>query len=133
MTPNDTEETRAFSYARRLRVIRGPSGKFCELDTDKAGEPYIVREFDPVVMGEVDESTGAILALTRLEFSDAFHRQGITEVHRCREGCQEVNLTAELEKPRFAEMALHDVIDNYKYDAISRVLVALSASSLKPA
>ena len=123
--PHDTRETRAFSDARKCRVIRGPSGKFCELDTDETGEPYIVREFDPVVMAEVDQSTGAILALTRLEFSDAYHRQGITEIHKCHDGCHDVNLTAELEKAAFVDMELHDIVDNYRYDPATQTLIPI--------
>ena len=125
MAHYDTPETRAFSDARKCQVIKGPSGKFCEIDIDEIGEPYIVREFDPVVMAEVNESTGAILALTRLEFSDAFHRQGLTTgCHECHEGCHDINLTSELEKPAFADMELHDIVDNYKYDSATQTLVA---------
>ena len=125
MAHYDTPETRAFADARRCRVTRGENGKFCEIDKDENGRDYVVREFDPVVMAEVNESTGAILALTRLEFSDAFHRQGLTTgCHECHEGCHDVNLTAELEKPAFADMELHDIVDNYKYDAATQTLVA---------
>ena len=125
MAHDDTPETRAFADARRCQVIKGPSGKFCEIDIDETGEPYIVREFDPVVLAEVNDLTGAILALTRLEFSDAFHRQGLTDgCHLCHEGCHDVNLTSELEKPAFADMELHDIVDNYKYDAATQTLVA---------
>ena len=125
MAHYDTPETRAFSDARRCRVTRGENGKFCEIDKDENGRDYVVREFDPVVMAEVNESTGAILALTRLEFSDAFHRQGLTTgCHECHDGCSDVNLTAELEKPAFADMELHDIVDNYKYDSATQTLVA---------
>jgi hypothetical protein len=124
MPHEDTPEKKAFRDARRCQVVRGPSGKFCELDLDDTGEVVIVREFDPVVMAEVNDQTGAILALTRLEFSDAFHRQGLTDgCHECHAGCHDVNLTVELEKPAFANMALHDIIDNYKYDASTNTLV----------
>ena len=123
MAHDDTPETRAFADARQCRVTMGEHGKFCEIDKDENGRDYVVREFDPVVMAEVNESTGAILALTRLEFSDAYHRQGITEVHKCHDGFSDVNLTAELEKATFADMELHDIVRNYRYDAGSRTLV----------
>ena len=126
MAHDDTPETRAFSDARRCQVIRGENGKFCEIDKDENGRDYVVREFDPVVMAEVNEVTGAILALTRLEFSDAYHRQGLTAgCHECHEGCHDVNLTAELEKAAFADMELHDIVKNYKYDSATQTLVAL--------
>ena len=124
MAHDDTPETRAFADARQCRVTMGENGKFCEIDKDENGRDYVVREFDPVVMAEVNESTGAILALTRLEFSDAYHRQGITEIHKCHEGCYEVNLTAELEKPAFADIETTDIVDNYRYDAATQTLVA---------
>jgi hypothetical protein len=129
MATNDTPEARAFSEARRLRVIKGANGKFCELDADETGHPYVVREFEPVVMAEVNEATGVILSLTRLEFSDAYHRQGITEVHKCRDGCHDVNLTTELDKPRFARMELHEIVDGYKFDARTETLVPLRDDS----
>ena len=126
MAHNDTPETRAFNDARRCRVIRGPDGKFCELDTNESGELCIVRTFDPVVMAEVDELTGAIISLTRLEFSDAYHRQGLNDgIHLCHDGCHDVNLTAELEKAAFADMELHDIVGNYKYDSATQTLVKL--------
>ena len=129
--PHDTVETRAFNDARQCRVIRGPSGKFCEIDTDESGDPYIVREFDPVAMAEVNDRTGAILFLTRLEFSDAYHRQGITEVHKCRDGCSDVNVTAELAKAAFADMELHHILDNYKYDASTKTLVVKMVQNVR--
>jgi hypothetical protein len=131
MPDNDTPETRAFSDSRRCPVIRGPSGKFCEIDLDETGEAFIVREFDPVVMAEVNDRTGAILSLTRLEFSDAYHRQGITEVHKCHDGCSDVNVTAELAKAAFADMELHHILDNYKYDASTKTLVYKMGGSVR--
>ena len=121
----NTPEKQAFIDARRCKVIKGANGKYCEIDTDETGQFYVVREFEPVVMAEVNQSTGAILALTRLKFSEAFHRQGVTEIHKCHDGCYEVNLTAELEKPAFADIETTDIVDNYRYDSATQTLVEL--------
>lgn len=121
-----TPEKQVFIDARRCRVVKGENGKYCELDIDETGLPYVVREFEPVVVAEVNESTGAILALTRLNFSDAYHRQGITEIHKCHDGCHDVNLTAELAKPAFTDIETTDIVDNYRYDSKTRTLMIKS-------
>ena len=93
-------------------IVEDSDGLFKEVDNE--GE--VLRVFQPVFCAVVEEATGSIRALTHLKFSEAYHLEG-KPVHKCPEGCKEVDLTTVLgdnRAPRFVGLSLNDIVDRYR-------------------